>query len=44
MYCLIPNIQLHKNLLFQVQGNFVHDRMAADRNYLEAWAEMYVRF
>lgn len=44
MYCLIPNIQLHKNLLFQVQGNFVHDRYVADHNYLECWAEMYVRF
>lgn len=44
IYSLIPNIQLHKNLLFQVQYNYVHDRMAIDPSYNELWAEVYVRF
>ena len=44
MYALIPNFQLHKNLMFQVQFNHIHDRLAADHNYNEVWAEMYVRF
>ena len=44
MYALIPNFQLHKNLMFQVQFNHIHDRLAADHNYNEVWAELYVRF
>lgn len=44
MYALIPNFQIHKNLLMQVQLNHVHDRTAADRDYNEVWAELYVRF
>lgn len=44
MYALIPNIRLHKNLLFQLQLNHIHDKTSADTNYQEAWAEVYVRF
>lgn len=44
MYSVIPNIQLHKNLLFQLQYNFVNDRTLAKDNYSEVWAEAYVRF
>lgn len=44
MYSLIPNVQLHKNLLMQLQYNYVHDRTSADKNYNELWAEVYVRF
>lgn len=44
IYSLIPNIQLHKNLMFQVQYNYVHDRTALDRSYNEIWAETYIRF
>lgn len=44
MYSVIPNIQLHKNLLMQLQYNYVHDRTAADHDYNELWAELYVRF
>lgn len=44
MYSVIPNIQLHKNLLMQVQYNYVHDRTSSDHDYNELWAELYVRF
>lgn len=44
MCSLIPNVQLHKNLMFQVQYNFVYDRTFVDRKYSEVWTEMYVRF
>lgn len=44
MYSLCPNFQLHKNLLFQLQYNYVHDKTAQDRNYHELWAEAYIRF
>ena len=44
MYSVIPNFQLHKNLLFQLQYNFVNDRTLAKENYSEVWAEAYVRF
>ena len=46
IYSLCPNFQLHKNLMFQLQYNFVNDRnLAADKhNYHELWVESYVRF
>ena len=44
IYSIIPNFQIHKNLMLQVQYNHVHDRNLADKDYNELWAEMYVRF
>lgn len=46
IYSIAPNIQLHKNLMFQPQFNYVHDRSAASgkRNFCELWVESYVRF
>ena len=44
IYSIIPNFQIHKNLLMQVQYNHVHDRNLPYKDYNELWAEMYVRF
>jgi len=45
VYSIVPNVQLHKNLLFQLQYNYVHDRnQSGDQDYNELWAEVYVRF
>ena len=44
IYSICPNFQLHKNLKFQAQYNYVNDRTASDRNYHELWAQAYVRF
>ncbi|MBQ7182301.1 MAG: porin [Bacteroidaceae bacterium] len=44
IYSLAPNVQIHKNLMLQLQYNYVHDRTVADRDYNELWAEAYVRF
>lgn len=45
IYSICPNIQLHKNLMFQVQYNYVNDKTAArDKHYNELWAETYFRF
>ena len=46
IYSICPNIQLHKNLMFQLQYNYVHDRTLAEgkRNYSQLWLETYVRF
>ena len=44
IYSICPNFQLHKNLKFQLQYNYVNDRTASDRNYHELWAQAYVRF
>ncbi len=45
MYCLAPNFQLHKNLMFQLQYNYVVDKSTGDdKRYNEIWAEAYVRF
>lgn len=43
IYSVAPNIQIHKNLLFQPQFNYVHDK-AIDKNYCELWLETYIRF
>lgn len=44
IYSIIPNIQIHKNLLLQLQYNHVHDRSLVHKDYNELWAEWYVRF
>ena len=44
IYSIIPNLQIHKNLLMQLQYNHVHDRNLAQPAYNELWAELYVRF
>ena len=44
IYGICPNFQLHKNLMFQAQYNYVNDRTASDRNYHEIWAQAWVRF
>jgi len=44
IYSIIPNIQIHKNLMLQVQYNHVHNRNLVHKDYNELWAEMYVRF
>lgn len=43
IYSISPNIQLHKNLMFQPQFNYVHEN-ATQSNYTEFWLETYVRF
>lgn len=44
VYRICPNFQLHRNLMFQIQYNYINDRMATDRNYHELWAQTWVRF
>ena len=45
MYSVAPNFQLHKNLMFQLQYNYVNDKTAVtDCHYNEVWVETYVRF
>lgn len=43
IYSVCPNIQIHKNLMFQPQFNYVTDK-TLDKNYCELWFETYVRF
>lgn len=43
IYSVCPNVQIHKNLMFQPQFNYVHDK-SIDKNYCELWLETYVRF
>lgn len=48
IYSICPNIQLHKNLMFQPQFNYVVDKTmeakGLKKNYCEFWLETYVRF
>ena len=44
IYSIIPNFQIHKNLMLQVQCNHVNDRTLTHPNYNEIWGEVYVRF
>lgn len=45
IYSVCPNVQLHRNLMFQPQFNYVHDCTLAGKNdYCEFWLETYVRF
>lgn len=44
MYSLCPNFQLHKNIMFQVQYNYVNSKLESDRHHNELWAQAYFRF
>lgn len=45
LYSMCPNVQLHKNLMFQLQYNYVCDKAnRKDRHYNELWLETWVRF
>lgn len=44
IYSLCPNFQLHKNLQFQLQYNYVCSKLDADRRHNELWGEVYFRF
>lgn len=46
VYSLCPNFDLHKNLKFQLQYNYVHDRSlpSSSQNFHELWTEVYVQF
>ena len=43
MYSIAPNFQIHKNLMLQLQYNYVDNR-ATSSKWNEFWAEVYVRF
>lgn len=43
IYSICPVINLHKNLMFQPQFNYVHEN-ASKSSYTEFWLETYVRF
>ena len=43
MYCLAPNMQIHKNLMLQLQYNFVDDAPTSS-HWNEIWTEFYFRF
>ena len=42
IFSVAPNFQIHKNLMLQLQYNFVDNRSSS--NYNEVWAELYFRF
>ena len=43
IYSLAPNFQIHKNLMLQLQYNYV-DNKSNSSHWNEFWAEFYVRF
>ena len=43
IYSIAPNFQIHKNLMLQLQYNYVDDKLRST-NWNELWAEIYVRF
>ena len=43
MLCIAPNLQIHKNLMLQLQYNYV-DNKPTSSHWNELWAEIYVRF
>ena len=43
IYSIAPNFQIHKNLMFQLQYNYV-DNKPTSSQWNELWAELYVRF
>ncbi len=43
MYSLAPNMQIHKNLMLQLQYNYVDDAPSSS-HWNEVWAEFYFRF
>ncbi len=44
IYTLCPNFQIHKNLMLQLQYNYVHSKLSADSKHSELWGELYFRF
>ena len=44
IWSVVPNVQIHRNLLFQLQYNRVADRSLSSSGYNEVWGEVYVRF
>ena len=50
MYSIAPNFQIHKNLMLQLQYNYVDNKSVDNDNkpksshWNELWAEIYVRF
>ena len=43
IYSIAPNFQIHKNLMLQLQYNFVDNKLTSS-NWNELWAELYFRF
>ena len=43
IYSVAPNMQIHKNLMLQLQYNLVQDKPSSS-NWNEVWAEVYFRF
>lgn len=43
IWAFAPNFQIHKNLMLQLQYNFVDNRLGGQK-FNELWAEVYVRF
>ena len=43
IFSVAPNIQIHKNLMLQLQYNYVDYRLTSS-NWNEIWAELYFRF
>ncbi len=43
IYSIAPNFQIHKNLMFQLQYNYVDNKLTSS-HWNELWAEIYVRF
>lgn len=43
LYSVAPNFQIHKNLMLQLQYNYVDDQPSSS-HWNELWAEFYVRF
>ena len=43
LYSIAPNFQIHKNLMLQLQYNYVDNRPTSS-HWNELWAELYVRF
>lgn len=43
LYSIAPNFQIHKNLMLQLQYNYVDNRPTSS-HWNELWAEVYVRF
>ncbi|MCD8266854.1 MAG: porin [Prevotellaceae bacterium] len=44
IYTLCPNFQLHRDLMLQVEYNYVCDKASARHSHHELWAEAYIRF
>jgi len=44
IYSISCNIRPHKNLMFQLQYNYVNDKTAIDTKYNQLWVETYIRW